>query len=703
MNTKKLTNLQKRKRLERSRHDERTKKLKRYNPLCVNRGFFEYALNKGWDDETVDAAALFMHRCFIRQRDSDNAGWIPMPYQVFENMFGKKYKDIRDRLIESGFLERDEERGHKIGGHCAFYRLCDELRNNWVSTSYYLKSEGMQERYIENKKRWTQMSAAKRQAHIAGMVEHAFSTEHVLSTSRLNRRNCSSYYYLVQKGDLSKEQFETIKRLAANSHLLQLKINAHDVTDIANNRYQKKAKTLSCDFEAYEQIFQEMVDRTFEPRISVKANGRFYSPYTGIPREMWEHVRYKGNTLASIDVKSSHVICLLAFIKDIDLYYFGSEGTHDERLAGCRFGKQITIVKGLTEHLRRSCLLFQAQHHFKFNPFKSFDATQLRNTAFFLFRKFTKSYIRFIQAENGRNTGSITNEPINRREFLRYIQELPDMQLLTSSIANNSNTQQLIFTNLQKPLPYSPISTDDSVGVSLQPMFYHGLIEKIRACRFSLKTLPEFEGDDPSISNAFPFRNLYFPSTEEIAEFEKLLDGDFYSCLMNTIGVSETMSRDEFKKCFFHFLYRRACCRFEKRRHWEYGMELHVEKREEPVRKAFETLLPSITFFLDLCKCRPGTLDRKGSYYKGISRAMLSVESQIMLECCANIWKKYPKMFLVTVHDCIKCLRKDVKKVRTELIRTWEKYHVSPKFDVKIHAGKGNLDGQDCNHSKLLS
>jgi hypothetical protein len=110
-----------------------------------------------------------------------------------------------------------------------------------------------------------------------------------------------------------------------------------------------------------------------------------------------------------------------------------------------------------------------------------------------------------------------------------------------------------------------------------------------------------------------------------------------------------------------------------------------IEKIEEPVRKAMKTLLPSIVFFLDLCKCQAGTLDRRGSDYKWISRAILSIESQIILECCANLWKKYPKMLLTTLHDCIKCLPKDVEKVQMELKRTFAKYNVSPEFEVKHH------------------
>ena len=416
MNTKELTNLEKRRRLERSQRDERVKKLKKYQPLCVNHGFFGYALNKGWNDETVDAAVLVMHRCFIRRRKADDAGWIPLPYQLFESMFGERYREIQDRLIESGFLERDEERCYKIGEHCTYYRLCGELRDKHVSASYHLKSKGMQRRYIENKKRWTRMSEAKRREHIEKMIEKTFSMEHSKSN---DRHDCDSYFHLVRNGDLTKEQFETIKRLAINAHLLRLEIAEGDVTDIASKRYRKKTKKVRCDFEAYTQKFQDMVDRTFEPRITIKANGRFYSPHTGIPREMWEYVRYKRQPLAGVDIKTSHVLCLLAFVKDIDIHYFGSEGTHDERLAQCRFGKQIAIVKGLLEHLRRSCLLYQGQRYFKFIPPKSFDVTQSRELAFSLFRKFTKSYIKFIQNENGCKSGIITNSLVNRHEFLQ--------------------------------------------------------------------------------------------------------------------------------------------------------------------------------------------------------------------------------------------------------------------------------------------
>jgi hypothetical protein len=49
-------------------------------------------------------------------------------------------------------------------------------------------------------------------------------------------------------------------------------------------------------------------------------------------------------------------------------------------------------------------------------------------------------------------------------------------------------------------------------------------------------------------------------------------------------------------------------------------------------------------------------------------------------------------MFLVSLHDAIKCLPKDVEKVKAELERTFAKYHVSPKFDVDEHKRPSELN-----------
>jgi hypothetical protein len=211
----------------------------------------------------------------------------------------------------------------------------------------------------------------------------------------------------------------------------------------------------------------------------------------------------------------------------------------------------------------------------------------------------------------------------------------------------------------------------------------------LHSCRFSLKTgnsLPNPPDDVPL------FRNLFFPCPEEIAELEGMLHCDFYTLLMRAIGIEKTMSRDAFKGEFFRFLYRQAFSRFNVKRRVQREDGTWVAE-EEPVRKALVALVPAIVLFLDIAKCRPGTLDRKGDDYKKISHAVQSIESQIMLECCANLWKKYPKMFLITLHDAIKCLPQDVEKVRAEMIRTFQKYHVSPKFEVKEHKRPDDLNG----------
>jgi hypothetical protein len=216
-------------------------------------------------------------------------------------------------------------------------------------------------------------------------------------------------------------------------------------------------------------------------------------------------------------------------------------------------------------------------------------------------------------------------------------------------------------------------------------------MKNLRACRFVPKKENELH---KSPADAPLFRCLFFPSPEEISEFEAMLQDDFYTLLMKSIGIEKTMERDAFKGDFFKFLYRRAFSRFNGRRSIEredgtWGFE----GINDPVRMAMETLVPSIVHFLDLSKCKPGTLDRKGKDYKTVSQAIQSIESQILCECCANLWKKYPKMFLITLHDAIKCQAKDVVKVQTELERTFAKYHVSPKFEVKEHKRPSDLNG----------
>jgi hypothetical protein len=230
-----------------------------------------------------------------------------------------------------------------------------------------------------------------------------------------------------------------------------------------------------------------------------------------------------------------------------------------------------------------------------------------------------------------------------------------------------------------------------------------GEIENLHACRFSVKSKDKLNNPGANSKDIPLFRNLFFPCPEEIATFEEMLKGDIYMFLMKAIGLIEkNMSREEFERErnkfkgeFFHFLYRRALSQYN----MILDSEGNKEKVEDPVRKAMVARLPSIVFFLDICKCRPGTLSQWGNYYKTMARAIQSIESQIMIECCANLWKQYPDMFLITVHDCIKCLPEDVVKVTEEMKRTFEKYHIFPKFEVKHHKKPSDLHGEDCNNN----
>ena len=255
---KRLTNLQKRRRRENNRRAARRKKIQKYQPLCVSDGFIGYAYHKGWDDVTVDAAALVMHRWFMLRRKFDDDGWVPIPFQVFKEMFGVKYKKFLDDLIESGFLER---RGYWAGQHCSRYRICETLRNDKFTDFYYLKSKVLQERFIAHKERWRKMSKEKRK-ELIGTVVHAVDS--------------------AVKKYLTEEQAVTVSRLAENAHALSLNIDEETITEIARKRYDKE---MNCDFNVFEQYYQEMAERTLEPSMTVDRWGRFYVPMTSMTRE----------------------------------------------------------------------------------------------------------------------------------------------------------------------------------------------------------------------------------------------------------------------------------------------------------------------------------------------------------------------------------------------------------------------------------
>jgi len=229
------------------------------------------------------------------------------------------------------------------------------------------------------------------------------------------------------------------------------------------------------------------------------------------------------------------------------------------------------------------------------------------------------------------------------------------------------------------------------VGVGTQVEWYKQLVKDLSGCRVVPKSAHKI---GQSADGVPVLRNLVFPSKEEIEEFERMLQKDFYLLLMRAISIEHSMGRGQFKGEFFRFLYQPALIRYNgTQTAFREDDMCYEEKVKAPVRLAMETLLPSIVHFLDICKCRPGTLDNRWDYYKHTARAIQSIESQIMLEVCNNLWTKHKNMFLVTLHDCIKCLPKDADKVQKELTRTFAKYHVTVKSKVDVHKRPSNVNG----------
>lgn len=53
-------------------------------------------------------------------------------------------------------------------------------------------------------------------------------------------------------------------------------------------------------------------------------------------------------------------------------------------------------------------------------------------------------------------------------------------------------------------------------------------------------------------------------------------------------------------------------------------------------------------------------------------------------------------MFLVTLHDCIKCLPEDIETVREELKRTFNKYGIDPKLKKEFHGIEKIIEAKSC-------
>ena len=662
----------------RSRRDLIVRKIKKFGPLCVSKGFLEYAQRQQWDSRMMDAAALIMHYYYMHLEKISKRGWMPIPYQVFMGLFGRDYKNVKDILMSSGFLIYNNKKKYSTGNHyysnfCMEFMICDELRYNRVSASYRLQTKELQELYLKRKEYWKNKTVRERKELADKEMEIAF----------IKSKNDKSYYWLLEKGYLTIEQYETIQKLANNALSLKLCITEEEVLKIASERYRYKDHTEkeNYDFEAYLQRQQGKANSVLEVKISIDHNGRFYTPMTNVPREYWDYINYNGKQLAGVDVGNSHVNCLLMLIKDLQINYFSPLEVHDDRLDNCQFRKQISRIPALVEYLHYNsidCNLQLTDNDTGIDTDNKELNIETRSTII-------SPYIESLEY-------TITICAINKPYYY---------------IINNTNLLTIPYSQLYLQLEYHNVNPGNLslyvyrifIGFTPQTTIFLGQSEFLAAYCISYNY--HVERINPvSQSDRQTTQNLFFLSQEDILEFEKILENDLYKRLMDSIGIGDGMEKEEyqnrrnqFKRDFFHFLYRPALCRYIKTEHWVDGKRI-IERKEDQVRKAFKELLPSITSFLDMCKCKPGTMESwpKKDYYKHISNAMMSIESQIILETCANLWKKYPKMFLATVHDCIKCLPKDVGKVKEELNRTFGKYHVSPRLDVKIHSKPDNTN-----------
>ena len=410
---KRLTKLQKRKRLERSRRDARRRLIKKHQPLCVNQGFIEYAYNKKWDDETTDAAALIMHFWFVSPRKKfRNDEWLPLPYQKLKGTFGKHYVKIVNSLIELGFLERNEKYRYVPGHHCYHYRICEELRNGKITASYYLKSETLQIQFIANKNYWKLMPKATRLKHL-NMNFDSYFKEKDSDIKDNHKPHCK----------FIKKQTEVYKKLIANAHLLEIDIDDATLSEIAKNRYAEK-NTDKYDFEAYKQRVFNKVESTQEIKYKIDDYGRIHVPITNIMRELWDYVLLDKRQISAVDIKSSHVYCLLALLKDIDIHYFSSNGTHEERLANCQLSEQIKMIPGLTEHLRRSNRIYQAKEYFKYMQNTPENTNMMTEESVTLFINTTKSCNNLINTIHKSYKSINVRKSIvnNNASFIQYLQ-----------------------------------------------------------------------------------------------------------------------------------------------------------------------------------------------------------------------------------------------------------------------------------------
>jgi len=682
------------------------RKIKKTRPLCVTTNFLDFAAQCGWNQKTTDAAALVMHKYFLETRKKKKKGhyyltdWVRIHSNYFIDILGSDYRQILAKLEESGFLERKRILKYIPGKQSSRFRLGSELLWEDYTASYRLQTERLQQRFLSTRARLYKITSEKRKALVAKLLEENFPAKEypIDDTIQIRKSGKKITYHIprffkyIEGGTFTIEQLEVYKKIVTNVYKLKLDISEQELSVIAHKRHREQNRR--CDVSALQDVYRSYLEGVLIPRMSIDPRGRMYTPFTSLPREFWDYVTYRGKALAAIDVKTSQVYCLLGFIKDIYYNYFSGSlfQTHAERLAQCCFGRQIASVPGLDDHLRRCSALYQVTDLFKFMGQQSKDNESYRKRCNKLFSAFTRICIRILCSQG--------NQVIEKEIYTGR------SNLLQSNVPN--------FFNLDVPTFFRVPTSTHSVSTPTRPVsvhdieqeyitYYHinhELTSKLRALNFFPNPTKSSQnpidvrhenskendvGHEDVGQNIPRFRDLFFPCKAEIDEFEKILSGDLYDDLMIAVNVKGKQSRDDFKGDFFHFLYRQACVKEETIIHGKHLDLDYIEKVDEPIRKAFETLLPAIMLFIDICKSAPGTLSKKGTSYKLLPTAMQSVESQIIMECCTNLLCKYPKMFLVTLHDCIRCLPKDVAIVKAEMERVFKKYMIEPELKVKYH------------------
>lgn len=641
--SKPLTVREKAKRQRKYRKDQLVRKLKKAPLRCVTVNFLDFAARCGWDKETTDAAALVMHKYFLETRKKKKRGyyyltaWARIHSKYFSDVLGSGYKKFLATMEKAGFLERKNILKYVPGKLSSGFRLGREFLLESYTASYHLQTERLQRRILDASDKLHQLTADKkrRKALAQKMLDEAFPTTEypiddtvrILQSGRTTTYHIPKFLKYIADGTFTLEQLQVYKRIVRNVYQLKLNISEPELLAITTKRHQVRKPR--CDVSALQEVYRSYLEDVLVPRVSIDPQGRMYTPYTSLPREFWDHVTYKGNALAAIDVKTSQVYCLLALVKDIDRNYFGGSPfqTHAERLTRCRFGRQIASIPGLDDHLRRCSGLLQASNFYDFMGQESRDRENLRKRCLGLFTRFTKFFLRTLQPkgceaiiskqkyepdETDQKPSKFMLGLFTSKDHLSLLNNILDAYSAPCyGSPSNLYSSSHVSNRYPDTTPAHPVTVND-----IKQNIYHNqyMNHELTMILYALKYTPNVEKFIPILAdvrhentdvrheitqendvghgdvgqNIPRFRDLFFPCREEIEAFEEILSGDIYDQLMAAINVKGKQSRDDFKEFFFHFLYRPACVRKEKIVNAVGPGERYIERYDEPIRKAFE-------------------------------------------------------------------------------------------------------------------